>query len=199
MGKGRFFEAAFFVPGYQTKTDKIMQFSLQKSIAILERTPQMLTLFLDGLDAGWTHNNEGDTTWSVYDVIGHLIHAEKTDWLVRAEVILSDSADKTFPPFDRFGHLETTGTKTLPQLLEEFVLIRKESLSILRSMNLTEDDLSKSGTHPAFGEVTLAQLLATWTVHDMNHISQIVRVMAYQYKTEVGPWVAYLRVLNQAK
>lgn len=199
MGKGRFFEAAFFVPGYQTKTNKMMQFSLKKSIEILERTPQMLQAFLGGLDTGWTHSNEGADTWSVYDVIAHLIHAEKTDWLVRAEVILSDTSDKTFPPFDRFGHRETIGIKTLAELLQEFVQIRKESLAVVNAMNLTDEDLNRTGTHPAFGEVSLAQLLATWTVHDMNHISQIVRVMAFQYKTEVGPWVAYLSVLNQAK
>lgn len=117
---------------------------------------------------------------------------------MRADVILSDAADKTFPPFDRFGHLETIGTKTLAELLQEFVMIRKESLTVLNAMNLTDEDLNRTGTHPAFGEVSLAQLLATWTVHDLNHVSQIVRVKAYQYKTEVGPWVAYLRVLNQA-
>lgn len=173
-----------------------MQFSLEKSLEILERTPKVLICLLDGISVDWTEQNEGGETWSVYDVIGHLIQGERNNWLIRAELILSNKVDKSFIPFDRFAQFNTNERKTLKQLLEEFHEIRSENLKILRSLNITIKDLSKTGVHPIFGEVTLSQLLSTWTVHDLNHISQITRIMAKQYKSEVGPWVEFLRILK---
>jgi hypothetical protein len=173
-----------------------MTFSIKNALEILERTPSTLHALLDGLSPEWTESNEGPDTWSVYDIIGHLIHGEQTDWIVRAELILSDTADKTFQPFDRFAQFSVSDRKMLPELLYEFTFLRKKNLATLRSFDLTEENLEKRGVHPAFGEVTLAQLLATWTVHDLNHLSQIARVMAKQYKIEVGPWIEYLRILK---
>jgi hypothetical protein len=173
-----------------------MQFDLEKSLEILERTPRVLQSLLQNLSLEWTTQNEGPDTWSPYDVVGHLIHGEKTDWIPRAEIILSSRADKTFPPFNRFAQFEESKGKTLPQLLAEFAALREESVKRLRSFQITHQQLKAKGIHPAFGEVTLSQLLATWVVHDLNHISQIVRVMAKQYKEEVGPWIAFLRILQ---
>lgn len=174
-----------------------MSFSIGKSFEILERTPEVLQILLQNLSEEWTHQNEGNDTWSVYDVIGHLIQGELTDWIPRAEIILSNSVDKKFPPFDRFAQFESSKGKSLQELLSEFRNLREANLERLRSMNITEDKLTMTGIHPAFGEVTLSQLLATWTVHDLNHLAQISRIMAKQYKESVGPWVQYLGVLNK--
>jgi hypothetical protein len=174
-----------------------MQYSVNKSIEILERTPAVLTGMLDGISEEWTTNNEGPDTWSAYDVIGHLIHGELTDWLPRAELILSDSDDKRFPPFDRFAQFEKSKGKSLAQLLTEFKEIRELNIQKLKKLNISPDDLHKTGIHLAFGDVTLSQLLSCWVVHDLNHIAQISRVMAKQYKAEVGPWIEYLRILRQ--
>jgi uncharacterized damage-inducible protein DinB len=173
-----------------------MNFTIEKSIEILERTPEVLETMLRDLSEDWTENNEGGETWSVFDVLGHLVHGEKTDWVARMEIILSDREDKRFNPFDRFAQFEDSKGKTLQELLDEFKRLRKENIKALRSKKLTGEAFGKKGIHPAFGEVTLAQLLATWTVHDLDHISQISRVMAKQYKEAVGPWVEYLRILN---
>jgi hypothetical protein len=173
-----------------------MNFSLDEAIEILERTPGVLNLMLDGISAEWTNNNEGAETWSAYDVIGHLIHGEKTDWMPRAKLILSDNTNKNFIPFNRFAQFEESKGKTLKQLLDEFKLLREQNIAKLRSIKITNENLQKKGIHPAFGEVTLSQLLATWVVHDLNHISQISRVMAKQYKEAVGPWIEYLKVLR---
>jgi len=173
-----------------------MSFSIEKSIEILERTPEVLETMLGNVSAEWTENNEGGETWSVFDVLGHLVHGEKTDWLPRMEIILSDAPDKTFKPFDRFAQFEESKGKTLAQLLDEFKELRKKNIGVLRDKNLSGRTLEEKGVHPAFGEVTLSQLLATWTVHDLDHIAQISRVMAKQYKEEVGPWIEYLRILN---
>lgn len=173
-----------------------MKFNLNKSIEILQRTPDVLITMLQSIDTEWTSNNEGKETWSVYDVIGHFIHGEKTDWIPRMEIILSNNPDKTFIPFDRFAQFENNKGKTLKQLLDEFQKLRKSNIEKLISTNLTDEDLQKTGMHPDFGSVTLSQLLATWVVHDLNHIAQISRVMAKQYTTEVGPWSTYLRILN---
>ncbi len=173
-----------------------MNFSLSKSIEILERTPAVLIALLQNLSPDWTSNNEGGETWSTYDIIGHLIHGEKTDWIPRMEVILSDNPDKKFKPFDRFAQFEESKGKSLSQLLIEFKDLRKKNIEILRSKRITAKDLKRIGIHPAFGKTTLAQLLSTWTVHDLNHIAQISRVMAKHYKTDVGPWVEYLRILQ---
>ncbi|UEG51277.1 DinB family protein [Ferruginibacter lapsinanis] len=174
-----------------------MNFSLSKSIEILERTPEVLITMVQHISTDWTSNNEGAETWSVYDIIGHLIHGEKTDWIPRMEIILSDKTDKTFEPFDRFAQFEESKGKSLSQLLEEFKKLRSTNIDQLRSKKITEENSNKKGIHPAFGEITLSQLLATWVVHDLNHIAQISRVMAKQYKAEVGPWVQYLKILQQ--
>ncbi|MGC4040962.1 MAG: DinB family protein [Flavobacterium sp.] len=174
-----------------------MKFDLNKSIEILERTPRVLKTLLDGLSDEWIDNNEGGESWSPYDVIGHLIHGEKTDWLVRTEQILSDNTDKTFAPFDRFAQFELSKGKSLSQLLNEFELLRKENLHQLKSKAITTGDLTKTGNHPSFGEVTLEQLLATWVAHDLGHLAQIARVMAKQYKDEVGPWREFLPILDR--
>ena len=173
-----------------------MNFSLSKSIEILERTPEVLNVMLQNLSNEWTSNNEGDETWSVYDIVGHLIHGELTDWTPRMEIILSAKNDKTFTPFDRFAQFEKSKGKTLIQLLDEFKDLRLENINLLKSKELTNQDLERTGVHPAFGEITLSQLISTWTVHDLNHIAQISRVMAKQYQAEVGPWAAYLRILQ---
>ncbi len=176
--------------------NQTVNFTVEKSIEILERTPEVLEAMLKNVSAEWTEKTEGGKTWNVFDVLGHLVHGEKTDWVPRMKIILSDTPDKTFEPFDRFAQFEESRGKTLSQLLDEFKGLRKKNIGILRSKKLTGKNLEEKGVHPAFGEVTLAQLLATWTVHDLDHIAQISRVMAKQYKEEVGPWIEYLRILN---
>lgn len=173
-----------------------MNFTEQKSIAILERTPVVLNMLLKNLSAEWTFCKEGDDTWNVFDIIGHLIHGEKTDWVVRAEIILSEKKDKRFEPFDRFAQINDNKEKSLDQLLDEFILLRKQNIEQLRSKNLNSQNLEEKGIHPVFGEITLSQLLATWVVHDLNHIAQISSVMAKHYKEEVGPWKTYLKILQ---
>lgn len=173
-----------------------MEFVIEKSLEILEHTPAVLQAMLQQLSPEWTSVDEGPGTWSVYDVIGHLIHGEKTDWMPRAMIILSDRADKNFKPFDRFAQMQDDKTASLPQLLQEFSNLRKMNIRKLKEQNIGAGDLGKKGIHPAFSEVTLSQLLATWTVHDLNHIAQISRVMAKQYKEAVGPWTAYLKILQ---
>ena len=173
-----------------------MNFTFKKSIEILERTPQVLITMLDNISADWTSNNEGGETWSVYDIIGHLIYGEKTDWIPRTEIILSDNPDKKFELFDRFAQFRESKGKSLKQLLDEFEQLRIKNIECLRSKNITAPDLEETGIHPAFGEVSLSQLLSTWVVHDLNHIAQIARVMANQYKADVGPWTAYLKILQ---
>lgn len=174
-----------------------MEFDLDKSIEIISRTPGVLETLLDGLHNDWTQSNEGENTWSPFDVVGHLIQGEKTDWIPRMEIILSDSENKTFAPFDRFAQFEQSKGKTLTQLLEEFRKLRTANIEILKSKNLTASDLKRTAMHPALGEATLEQLLATWVVHDLGHISQITRVMSKQYKQETGPWRKYLPVLER--
>ena len=174
-----------------------MEFNLIKSIEILERTPTALHHLLDGISEEWTSNNEGGESWTVFDVIGHLIHGDKTDWMLRTDIILSDRADRAFESFDRFAQFEASKGKTLRALLGEFTAIRRSNIEKLRQLNISNDDLNKTGIHPSFGVVTLAQLLSTWTVHDLDHLSQISRIMAKQYTKQTGPWVAYLKILNQ--
>ena len=173
-----------------------MDFTIEKSIEILERTPQVLTGMLQGISPEWTSVNEGGETWTVYDIIGHLVHGEKTDWMPRTMIILSKKSDKRFEPFDRFAQMQEGPAKTLSALLEAFSLLRKKNMEDLQAQKITAADLAATGIHPAFGEVTLSQLLATWAVHDLNHIAQISRVMAKQYKAAVGPWTAYLKILQ---
>lgn len=172
-----------------------MDFSINRSIEILERTPGSLHAFTAGLDPAWTSQHEGPGTWSVFDIIGHLIHGEKTDWMPRTELILSDKTDKHFVPFDRFAQFENSKGKRFDELLTEFEHLRKHNIERLRGYKLSIADLQKTGMHPTFGTVTLQQLLATWAVHDLNHIAQIARVMAKQYRDAVGPWTAFLGIL----
>jgi len=173
-----------------------MNFSLDKSIEILERTPSAYKELLNGVSDEWSKTNEGGESWSPYDVLGHLIHGENGDWMNRIEIILSESPDKNFKPFDRIAQFEESKGKSLKDLLGEFMMLRIMNLEKLKAKNITEADLDKKGIHPVFGEVTLQQLLSTWVVHDLNHLAQVARVMAYQYKDEVGPWSEYLRILK---
>lgn len=175
-----------------------MTYTLADAVAVLERTPASLDALLRGLPDRWTTGNEGPETWSPFDVIGHLIHADRTDWLPRAEHLLTHGDTLPFPPFDRFAQLETSKGKTLPELLDTFRRERAACLARLVAMNLTEADLARVGRHPEFGQVTLAQLLATWVAHDLDHIAQVARVMGRQYTEAVGPWRAYLRIIGPA-
>jgi len=173
-----------------------MKFDINQGILILERTPTVLNSFLHDMHSVWITPNEGADTWSPYDIVGHLIHGEKTDWMARAEIILSDKPNKTFETFDRFAQFENSKGKSLNKLLEEFEKLRIENLKKLKSWNLSDNDLNKEGIHPQLGRSTLGQLLSTWVVHDLGHLAQISRVMAKQYKTEVGPWIEYLGILK---
>lgn len=173
-----------------------MQYSLERSYEILERTPAVLTVLLDGLSDDWIMPNEGPETFSPYDVVGHLIHGEKTDWTARTKMILEFGNTKTFERYDRFAQYEESKDRSLQQLLSEFAAIRKENMIWFKSLNLTEADLDRDGMHPVLGDVTLRNLLATWVVHDLTHIAQITRVMAKQYKEEMGPWPEFFRILN---
>ena len=175
----------------------MITYNLTESIGILSRTPFVLETLLQHLPLAWARNNEGEDTFSPFDVVGHLIHGEKTDWVARMEIILSDKPDKIFERYDRFAQFKDSEGKTLNQLLAEFKTLREKNLEILKSKNLQEDDLLKTGMHPSFGAVTLKQLLSTWTVHDLSHIAQITRVMCKQYKEEVGPWINYLPILTR--
>lgn len=170
-------------------------FSLEHSIALLSRTPASLRALLQGLPNSWTQANEGIDTWSAYDVIGHLIHGERTDWIPRTKHILARNT-APFTPFDRFAQYKESKGKSLDELLDLFQELRASNVEILKSMKLSEEDLLLKGTHPALGKVTLQQLLSTWTVHDLNHLAQISRVMAKIYLNETGPWRAYLSILH---
>ncbi len=172
-----------------------MEFDLEQAIEVLSRTPQTLRVLLRGLPAGWTSNNEGPDTWSPYDVLGHLVHGEKTDWIGRARRILDHGESQPFEPFDRFAQFRDSKGKSLEDLLEEFADLRARNLDTLRGLELAAEQLELKGRHPNLGVVTLGQLLATWAVHDLGHIAQITRVMAKQYAGNVGPWLAYLPVL----
>ena len=173
-----------------------MTFSLELTIALLERTPPTLAALLDELPEEWTRSNEGPDTFSPYDVIGHLIHGEKTDWMPRARIIREVGEARPFDRYDRFAQVRESAGRSLSQLLDEFGGLRRNNLATLRDWRLDSVDLERRGTHPALGSVTLAQLLATWAVHDLTHLHQIARTMAHQYRAEVGPWSAYLGVLR---
>lgn len=173
-----------------------MKYDLDRSYEILERTPAILRSILSGLNDEWTTNNEGPDTFSPYDVVGHLIHGEKTDWPGRIKMILEHGTSKTFVPYDRFAMYEDSKGRSLDELLDEFEVKRKDNMLWFRSLDLTEADLDKKGIHPSFGEVTLRQLLSTWVIHDLTHIAQVTRVMAKQYKEEMGPWIEFFRIMN---
>ena len=173
-----------------------MGFDLQQTIALLSRTPSALNALLRDMPDAWTIHNEGDKSWSPYDIVGHLIHGERTDWMPRARIIVEQGENRAFDPFDRLAQERESQGKSLTELLDEFANVRSENLDALRAMSLTLADLERRGRHPALGVVTLSQLLATWAVHDLTHLHQVSRVMAYQYREVVGPWSAYLGVLH---
>lgn len=173
-----------------------MEQNLPDTISLLARIPATLDALLRGLPDTWTRRNEGPDTWSAFDIVGHLIHGERTDWMVRARMILALGETKAFEPFDRLAQMRESHGKTLAQLLDEFALVRSQNLAELTAMNLTPQQLERHGLHPALGTVTLSQLLATWAAHDLTHLHQISRVMAHQYRQAVGPWSAFLGVLR---
>jgi hypothetical protein len=175
-----------------------MEFSLSDAVPILERTPRTLREMLGGLPDAWVTSSEGPGSWSPYDVVGHLIHGERTDWIPRTEIILQHGEARTFPVFDRFAQFTESRGKTPAGLLDEFARLRAANLERLSALRLGPDDLARRGTHPELGRVTLGQHLATWVAHDLSHIAQIARVMARQYAAEVGPWRAYLPILGTA-
>lgn len=173
-----------------------MQFEIRDAVAVLSRTPATLAALLDSLPDGWTRSNEGGETWSPFDVVGHLIHGEQTDWMPGLCIILEHGPSRPFDPFDRFAQFAASKGKSLHQLLDEFATLRARNLRELEALHLTPADLRKQGTHPALGTVTASELLATWAVHDLDHIVQISRTVAKQYRDQVGPWGAYLSVLH---
>jgi hypothetical protein len=173
-----------------------MDFDLKTAVPLLERTPAALEGLLIGLPDSWTEVNEGQGTWTVHEIVAHLIHADNDDWIPRARHLLEFGASRPFPPFDRTYGFEAARTRPIAELVREFGRCRKDSLSALASLRLTGADLAREGRHPEFGTVTLGQHLATWVAHDLTHLSQIVRVMATQYRTAVGPWARYLRVVR---
>jgi hypothetical protein len=175
-----------------------LKHDLSQTVALLAHTPATLNALLRDLPEAWTLSNEGENTWTAFDIVGHLIHAEHTDWIPRATMILQSGETQTFKPFNRLGQEEKSRGKSLPQLLDEFARVRSDSLVQLRAMNLQPQDLDRRGRHPAFGPVTLGQLLATWVIHDLTHLHQLSRLLAHQYREAVGPWSVYLGVLQCA-
>lgn len=173
-----------------------MDHNLNDTIALLEQTPAALNALLRDLPEAWTHHNEGGDTWTVFDVIGHLVHGERSDWIPRITRILEFGESRAFEPFDRLAQKRESQGKTLAQLLDEFASIRVENLKHLRKLDLTPEDMQRRGVHPSLGPVTLADLLSTWATHDLTHLHQISRIMAHQYKDAVGPWNKFLGVLK---
>lgn len=173
-----------------------MSHDLQDTIALLSRTPAALNALLRDLPESWTHRNEGANTWSAYDVVGHLIHGERTDWIPRARMILEHGEGRAFERFDREAQFRESQAKSLPELLDEFARVRAENLATLRAMRLGPQQLALRGRHPRLGVVTLSNLLATWAAHDLTHLHQLSRIMAHQYREAVGPWTAFLGVMQ---
>lgn len=173
-----------------------MDFDLQLSMDVLARTPATLQALLGGLAEPWVRGVEGPETFSPFDVVGHLIDGEETDWMPRARIILARGEDPRFEPYDRFRHRKRNVSRSLASLLAELARLRAANVELLRSWQLTEADLDLPGSHPSLGRVTLRQLLASWVVHDLEHVAQVARVMAKQYRTEVGPWVPFLPILT---
>jgi hypothetical protein len=173
-----------------------MKFNVEDAAEVLSATPSVLRSLLAGLGEGWTESRGDQGDWEPFDIVGHLIHGERTDWIPRARIILEQGDDRTFVPFDRLAQFDTSKGKDLDLLLAEFEKLRADNIETLRSWDLTEEQLALTGTHPELGEVTLSELLATWVVHDLNHLRQIATSMAGRYRSEVGPWRAYLSILN---
>jgi hypothetical protein len=174
-----------------------MDFDLTAGMAVLERTPHTLRAMLAGLPHTWIDATEGPETWSPYVIVGHLIHGERTDWIPRAQIILGQGPQRRFTPYDRFAQFRESQGKSLAVLLDEFAQLRAENLARLAAWRLTDDQLALEGEHPEFGPVTLAQLLATWVAHDLGHVAQTARVMAKQYREAIGPWRAYLPIMDR--
>jgi hypothetical protein len=174
-----------------------MGFDLSEAVAVLERTPGVVRGMLAGLPSPWIEATEGGESWSAYVIVGHLIHGERADWIPRARKILSSGPERRFEPFDRFAQFRESAGKSLDTLLDEFTELRAENLQTLTGWRLGPAELRRSGEHPDFGPVTMEQLLATWVAHDLGHIAQISRVMAKRYRETVGPWRAYLPVLDR--
>ena len=176
-------------------TPELSDFDLADALALLSRTPAVLDTLLRGLPERWTRCTEGGSTWSPYDIVGHLVHGEQTDWMVRVRTILDHGEARPFAPFDRLAQ-SREGHASLEQRLDLFAQLRRDNLTALESLRLQPDDLRRRGTHPALGVVTLGQLLATWATHDLTHLHQLSRVMAHPWREAVGPWAAYLGVLH---
>ena len=173
-----------------------MSHDLGDTIALLERTPAALDALLRGLPDAWTMRNEGEGTWTAFDIVGHLIHGERTDWMTRTRLILEHGESRPFERFDRLAQESASRGRTLGELLDEFARLRAGNLRDLRALDLQPSDLERRGVHPTFGSVTLSQLLATWAAHDLTHLHQLSRVMAHQYRETVGPWTAFLGVMQ---
>jgi hypothetical protein len=173
-----------------------MQLKLADATQILQRTPATLTAMVAGVPEPWLKCNEGSGTWSTYDIVGHLIHGELTDWIPRVRIILDRGEAQAFEPFDRFAQFREDQSRPISALLDQFTFMRAENVAILQNLKLTCDDLSRRGTHPELGQVTLGQLISSWVVHDMSHLSQVARVTAKQYCHEVGPWRQYMSILK---
>jgi len=173
-----------------------MNFQISQLVEIISQTPATLKSLLGNLSDKWIYNSVDENIWTPFDVVGHLIHADETDWIPRAEIILEQSENPTFEPFDRFGHFEKSKDRTFADLLEQFADLRQKNIEILKSWNLGDEQLNLKGIHPELGAVTLKQLLATWLVHDLTHIRQIVTVMAKQQTENVGAWKEYLSILK---
>jgi len=172
------------------------EFNLAEAAAILARTPATLAEFLSGLPDIWVRRDEGNDTWSAFDILGHLIVGERTDWMPRIRILLENGEARAFDPFDRFAQFNESAGNSMEQLLTKFANLRRENLVALHALNLQSEDLAKRGRHPALGVVTLSELIAAWVVHDLTHVHQISRVMAHQYRDAVGPWSAFLGVLH---
>ncbi len=173
-----------------------MAFKLPEATQILQRTPATITEMVKGIPESWIKATEGVGTFSCYDIVGHLIHGELTDWIPRVRIILEHGEAKAFEPFDRCAQFREDQTRPIGALLDQFAFMRGENLSILQGLRLSSDDLARKGTHPELGTVTLGQLLSSWAVHDLSHISQIARVTAKQYSHDVGPWQQYMSILK---
>jgi hypothetical protein len=173
------------------------QFDLEQAFELLSKTPAILNEWLGNLPVGWSRYKSDEESWSAFDIVGHLIYGEKTDWIPRAQIILQREGIKEFEPFDRFAQYEESKGKTLEKLLEEFSLLREKNLGILRGLDIQPDDYELQGKHPELGIVNSRQLISTWVVHDLDHIAQIAQEMAKRYKEEVGPWVEYLGILQR--
>jgi hypothetical protein len=173
-----------------------MEQNLTLTISLLTRTPAALDALLCGLPDAWIFDNEGGESWNAFDIVGHLIHGERTDWMPRVRMILQSGESRPFEPFDRLGHVSASKGKSLADLLDEFARLRAECLDELRALNLQPEDLARRGLHAALGTVTLSELLATWAAHDLSHLHQLSRVLAHQYREAVGPWTAFLGVMQ---